>query len=223
MLFQSSSSSIHVFALLFPQTRLGAEGLKGSKKFRALASSNVQCITDLSTCSPEEADEMDVKSVLRHHAIVAGAPGSYSHCYQEVAVLGQGDFGKVTHVRSLTDGGEYAVKMTTDSRELHDAELKRVVFEAQLMRQLFHERSVPGAALEYHGMWMESMMFKHQQRFRVFIRMELCKQNLASMLKHHRFLEQELVDIIRSVCIPLKSAESGLTPLLYFCPASPSR
>lgn len=143
---------------------------------------------------------MDIRNVLRSHAVVAGTPGSYSCCYEEIAVLGQGAFGKVAHVRSLVDGGEYAVKMTTESRELNDAEVKRVLFEGQLMRQLFADKSVPGAPLEFHGMWIESMQINNQQRFRLYMRMELCKRNLASMLRQHRFSEQELVDVIKSVC-----------------------
>jgi serine/threonine protein kinase len=180
--------------------------LKGRKKVRALASSNVEAVTDLCNCSADQADELDVKSVLRHQAIVPGTAGSYSCLYREVAVLGQGAFGKVTHVRSLLDHAEYAVKMTTDDQELTDADVKRVFLEAQLMRQIYYERSSGGvhsAAVEYHGMWIEKMEYKNQQRYRVFLRMELCKRNLASMLEDHRFSEQELIDIIKSVSVSI--------------------
>jgi hypothetical protein len=52
-------------------------------------------------------------------------------------------------------------------------------------------------------MWIEKMEYKNQQRYRVFLRMELCKRNLASMLEDHRFSEQELIDIIKSVSVSI--------------------
>lgn len=181
-----------------PRKLSGGE-LKGTKKVRALASANVQSLTDMSTCSVEEADAMDVKSDLRHHAVVAGAPGSFSHRFEEVGLLGEGDFGKVLHVRSKTDRQPYAVKMTTDHRELNDAEVKRLFFEGQLMATLARHKSVTPAVLGWGDMWMESMVLKNQQRYRVYMCMELCQGNLASKLGHHKFSEQELVDIIRAV------------------------
>lgn len=53
--------------------------LKGCKKIKALASRTVSPILDLTTCSAEDADNLDVASLLRHHAIPAGSPGSYAY------------------------------------------------------------------------------------------------------------------------------------------------
>ena len=90
--------------------------------------------------------------------------------------------------------------MTTDHRELNDAEVKRLFFEAQLMGTLARHKSVTPSVLSWGGMWVESMVLKNQQRYRVYMCMELCQGNLASKLEHHRFSEQELVDIIKGVC-----------------------
>ena len=60
--------------------------LRGCKKVRALAKHNVQAVLDLCTCSAQQADEMDVQSVLSHHAIPAGSRGSYA-CAHLAATL----------------------------------------------------------------------------------------------------------------------------------------
>lgn len=56
----------------------GDTDLRGCKKVRALSSHNVHAILDLCTCSPEELESLDIRSILSHHAVPAGARGSYS-------------------------------------------------------------------------------------------------------------------------------------------------
>jgi hypothetical protein len=176
-----------------------AADLKGCKKVKSLASRNLGAVLDLCTCSAEEAEGLDVASMLRHHAIPAGSPGSYSHRFHEMSVLGQGSFGSVAHVRSLLDGGEFAVKSTAEGRALTDSDVKRVLLEGQLLRHLAADGGCE-STLQFYGMWIESMMFKNQMHYRIYLQMELCSCSLRTMqVNNYRFAEAEIVAVINGV------------------------
>lgn len=163
---------------------------------------------------------MDVASMLRHHAIPAGSPGSYSHRFQEMRLLGQGSFGSVAHVRSLLDGGEYAVKMTAEGRNMLDADVKRVLLEGQLLRHLAADSSgdLKRSAVTFYGMWIESMMFKNQLHYRMYLQMELCTCSLRTMqVDNYKFSEEQLVAILKSVCSTSAAATPCALPRLHGC------
>lgn len=114
-----------------------------------------------------------------------------------MASLGHGEFGSVVHVRHLLDRGESAIKMTAEGKQLSDADAKRCLFEAQVMQLVCN--ACP-SALQHYDTWIESMAFKNEKFHRIFLRMELCGRNLASLKKHgHHFNEQTLQQILNQV------------------------
>ena len=61
-----------------------ASDLRGCKKVRSMAGAKVSAIADLTTCPASQVESLDVQHILSHHAIPAGAPGSFAcvptHC-----------------------------------------------------------------------------------------------------------------------------------------------
>eukprot|EP00892_Ulva_mutabilis_P010712 jgi/Ulvmu1/8012/UM004_0248.1 len=179
--------------------------LKGCKKIKALTARNVSAILDLTNCSAEEADNLEVASLLRHHAIPAGSPGSYAHRFHEAGMIGSGAFGSVAHVRSYVDGVESAVKATGQEKDLSDADVKRALLEGQLLGRLANS-DAKSAALAYYGCWIESMQFKHRTLYRIFTQMELCECSLRNLqVERYKFSEAELVAVINQVASVLKA------------------
>ena len=124
-----------------------------------------------------------------------------SHCcrtiYEELGRLGQGEFGTVVRVRNRVDFSESAVKMTAVGRQLSDAEVKRCLFEAQLMVRVF---STCPAALQMHEIWFETMDFKNKSLVRAYTRMELCGESLGALRgRGFAFDERTLQNILNQV------------------------
>jgi serine/threonine protein kinase len=117
--------------------------------------------------------------------------------FLETASLGTGEFGKVVAVKSLLDGAEFAVKMTAEGRQLDDAQVKRLLLEAQVMRLIASECP---SALHYHGSWVESMTYRNETIYRLYMQMELCGASLADVQRQGRCLsELDLLTILKQV------------------------
>lgn len=125
--------------------------------------------------------------------------GVCRHRFHEVGIIGSGAFGSVAHSLNYVDGSEMAIKATQEGRELADADVKRALLEAQLLRRLANS-DAKGNALGYYECWMESMKYKNRLLYRIYTSMELCHCSLRKLqVDRHTFSEQELTSVITQV------------------------
>ncbi|XP_053671266.1 membrane-associated tyrosine- and threonine-specific cdc2-inhibitory kinase [Anopheles nili] len=117
----------------------------------------------------------------------------YEQCFEQLTKVGEGSFGEVFKVRSRIDGRLYAVKKSkTFFRSSHS---RQVCFEEVRRYEQFsdHENCV-----KLYQAW--------EQDDRLYMQMELCRENLEVYAREHQQLQDEKIwSILLDLLLALKS------------------
>lgn len=112
----------------------------------------------------------------------------YMEDFEEISILGEGSFGKVTKCKNRLDGMHYAVKQTSNFIKGQKDE-EYVLREVHALATLADNPFI----VRYYSSWIEDD--------RLFVQMELCEQgNIYTYLSNSSpFTERQLIDLLKQV------------------------
>ncbi|KAF0975717.1 hypothetical protein FDP41_005044 [Naegleria fowleri] len=115
----------------------------------------------------------------------------YLEEFEELGVLGDGCFGKVTKAKNRFDGMCYAIK--TMKRKIKGSKDKdKILKEVQALATLVDNPYL----VRYYSCWIEGKL----PQFSLFLQTELCEGgSLARRVGKHSFSEMELIDLMRQL------------------------
>jgi len=137
-------------------------------------------------------------SQLHRAPILQGYFSRYMEDFEEISILGEGSFGKVTKCKNRFDGMYYAVKQTSRliKGEKHEANVLR---EVHALATLVDNPYI----VRYYSAWIEDN--------RLFLQTELCEHgNLYTKFsRKEEFSEDQLLDLLRQVASGLHLMHSA--------------
>ncbi|XP_053952450.1 membrane-associated tyrosine- and threonine-specific cdc2-inhibitory kinase [Anastrepha ludens] len=117
----------------------------------------------------------------------------FEQCFTRLAKIGEGSFGEVFKVRSKEDGRMYAIKM---SKELYRSEHYRQERLEEVRR--YEEFSGHANFVQFYRAW--------EQKNRLYMQMELCRESLDRYLVRHRHIPEEKIwNMLLDLLLALKS------------------
>lgn len=117
----------------------------------------------------------------------------YEQCFEQITKVGEGSFGEVFKVKSKVDGCLYAVKKSKEYFRGENYRQKRLEEVRRYEQFSEHENCV-----KLYQAW--------EQDDRLFMQMELCKENLEDYAREQRFIpEDKIWSIMLDLLLGLKS------------------
>jgi tRNA A-37 threonylcarbamoyl transferase component Bud32 len=160
-------------------------------KARRSIANDLDILNDLPPQQKNEDEKKDKSNC--NDSFLIGYFSRYLEDFTEIAVLGDGSFGKVTKCMNRFDGMCYAVKQTKKKiRGNKDREL--ILKEIHALATLVDNPYI----VRYFSGWIEDE--------RLFVQTELCEGGSWSekLRSGHIFSEDELTDILRQICTGLQ-------------------